>query len=73
MKKIKTLIYEYRMKKAIRKANEYHKLTGNKFLVVNVGGKLVVKSKKNLKYLIKTGVVNCSIQEIEELALYITK
>lgn len=66
------LIYERRLKRAIAKANNMQKLTGCVFMVLMVKGIMLVKSKKNLKQLIKMHKLNCSIQTLEEAALYIT-
>lgn len=66
------LIYECRLKRAIAKANNMQKLTGCVFMVLMVKGRMLVKSKKNLKQLIKMHKLNCSIQTLEEAALYIT-
>ncbi len=66
-------IYEMRLKRAIEKAESMQRETGNKFLVLRWKNELVVKSKKHLKYAIKTGRLKCSIQQLEEMALYITK
>lgn len=66
------LIYERRLKRAIAKANNMQKLTGCVFMVLMVKGRMLVKSKKNLKQLIKMHKLNCSIQALEEAALYIT-
>ncbi len=66
------LIYERRLKRAIAKANNMQKLTGCVFMVLMVKGRMLVKSKKNLKQLIKMHKLNCSIQTLEEAALYIT-
>ena len=41
-------------------------------MVLMVKGRLIVKSKKNLKQLIKMHKLNCSIAALEEAALYIT-
>ena len=66
-------IYEMRLKRAIEKAESMQRETGNKFLVLRWKNELVVKSKKHLKYAIKTGLLKCSIQQLEETALNITK
>ena len=69
---MKRLFFKIRMKRKIREANEMRKLTGRRYLVLRVGNRLVVKSKQELKYLIRTGVFKASIQELEQVALYIT-
>lgn len=66
-------IFEMRLKRAIRKADRMASLTGNKFLVLRWKNDLVVKSKKSLKNAIKSRRINCPIQRLEEIALYITR
>lgn len=66
-------ILNMRLQRAIKKADNMASLTGNKFLVLRWKGDLVVKSKKHLKHAIKTRRLRCSIQQLEEMALYITK
>lgn len=71
-KYIKAVIFEIRLKKAIKKADKFAKRSGYHFLVVMLEGRPIVKAKKSLKQLIKDGVFKISIQKIEELALYKT-
>ena len=66
------ILYERRLKRAIAKADNMKKLTGRVYMVLMVKGRLVVKSKKNLKQLIKMHKLDCKIQTLEEAALYIT-
>lgn len=66
------LLYERRLKRAIAKAENMQKLTGHVYMVLMVKGRLVVKSKKNLKQLIKMHKLDCKIQTLEEAALYTT-
>lgn len=66
------LIYERRLKRAIAKADNMHKITGHVYMVLMIKGRLVVKAKKNLKQLIKMHKLNCKITTLEEAALYIT-
>lgn len=66
-------IFERRLRRAIAKADNMAALTGNRFMVLVVQGRLIVKSKKNLKTLIKAHRLKCSIKELEEKALYETK
>ena len=66
-------IFEMRLKRAIRKADQMQELTGNKFLVLRWKNDLVVKSKKHLKNAIKKRRISCTIQQLEEMALYITR
>lgn len=69
---MKRFFFKIRMKRKIREADEMRRLTGRRYLVLRVGNRLVVKSKQELKYLIRIGVFKASIQELEQVALYIT-
>jgi hypothetical protein len=62
-----------KLNKAVKLAKTYHELTGRKYLVLNWKGKLIVKSKQELKHLIKTNVLKTDIQNLEEISLYITQ
>jgi hypothetical protein len=64
-----------RLKNAIYKANKMAFRTGCKFMVLRYKHRFLVKSKKQLKQLIKEGyfVSGFSIHDIEKIALYITK
>ncbi len=72
MKKLKKIIAWLRLKRAIKKANRFHNLTGYKYLVLNYKGRPVVKSKLSLKEMIKNGELKTTIQRLEEIALYKT-
>lgn len=71
---IKNFIFNRRLKRAVKRAEQLHKLTNRKYLVLRYNNRLIVKSKQDLKYLLKKGIfrANCGIQEIESIALYIT-
>ena len=63
------------MRRAIRKANWMFEKTGAKFYCLWYKGKPLVKSKQNLKELVKQGVFQkgMSIHDIENLAFYKTR
>lgn len=63
-----------KLKNAIKKADWMAKKSRAKFLVLYYKGKMLVKSKQQLKKMIKDGVFvkGFSIQKAEEIALYIT-
>lgn len=63
------------MRHAIRKANWMFEKTGAKFYCLWYKGKPLVKSKQNLKELVKQGVFQkgMSIHDIENLAFYKTR
>ena len=64
-----------RMRRAIRKANWMFEKTGAKFFCLWYKGRPLVKSKQNLKELIKEGTFTkgLTIQDIEKLAFYCTR
>ena len=65
-------IFEMRLKRAIRKADSMHRMTGHKYIVLRWKNTLVVKSKKHIKLAIKRHELRCTIRQVEEMALYIT-
>lgn len=72
---IKDLIFAFKFKRAVRKADKLSKLYGLKYLVISLGGSLKVVPKKTIRQLVATrrfrkGV---KVQDIERRALYITK
>ncbi len=73
--KLKKRYENYLVQKAIKKANKYFQATGNRFLVVWYDGKPLVKSKQELRKLIKQGYFKkgLTIQKIEKTALYSTR
>jgi len=64
-----------RMRRAIRKANWMFEKTGAKFFCLWYKGRPLVKSKQNLKELIKDGTFKkgMTIQDIEALAFFCTR
>jgi len=72
IKFIKALIYDWRVKRACKKADKYTKTTGYKALVLLIGGKPVVKYRKMLKEEIKRGSWACSLETLEKRAIYKT-
>ena len=74
MKKIKNYVFHLRLKRAIKEANALKELTGKKYLVFRYNNRLIVKSKQDLKYLLKQGIFKASagIGELESIALYST-
>ncbi|MCF0257480.1 MAG: hypothetical protein HUK10_14530 [Bacteroides heparinolyticus] len=68
------LLFAWRFKRAVRKANNFHELLKMKFYVIIFDGKPVVVSKQNIKSMIhkrrfKKGV---KPDDIERKALYVT-
>jgi hypothetical protein len=64
-----------RARRAIRKANWMFEKTGAKFFCLWYNGKPLVKSKQNLKELIKDGTFKkgLTIHDIEALAFFVTR
>jgi hypothetical protein len=73
--KIKKWYYEYQLRQAVKKADWMAKKSGCKFLVLRYRKRFLVKSKKELKKLIKDGcfVSGFTVQKAEKIACYITK
>jgi hypothetical protein len=74
LKYLKQQWFEYKLNRAIEKANRLHKLTKYKYLVIYIRGKLKVIPKKTIKQFIaakyfKQGI---TIAQLEKKALYIT-
>lgn len=75
MKKlIKDIIFAWRYKRAVRKANHLAATFGIKYFVIIMGGKFKVVPKQNIRNLVRAhrfrkGV---KVSDIEKRALYIT-
>lgn len=72
---IKRLIFAWKYKRAIKKADRLAKLTGLRYLVIYLNGGLKVVPKKAIKELVakhrfRKGV---TVPDIERRALFITK
>ena len=71
---IKRLLFAFRYKRAVRKAKNAHELTGLKYYVILLNGKLHVVSKKSIKDLIarRRFRKGTTILDIERHALFVT-
>ena len=72
---IKSIIFAWRYKRAVRKAKQLSELTGLRYWVIYLNGGLKVVPKKAIKELVKNrrfrkGV---TVDDIEKRALFITK
>lgn len=72
---IKRLIFAWKYKRAIKKADRLAKLTGLRYLVIYLNGRLKVVPKKAIKELVakhrfRKGI---TVADIERRALFITK
>lgn len=72
IKKIKKWIALQKIKKAIKKAEEYYKETRYHALVLKYNGKYKVFSRKHLKSLVKAKFFKCSLETLEKSAIYKT-
>lgn len=74
-KKIKNILFNRRLRRAIREANELSALTGLRYFVIMLNGELKVVSKRRLKQLIDSRrfLKGTTIHHIERIALHITK
>ena len=72
---IKDIINAWRYKRAIRKAVKLQKLTGRKYFVLVVNGKLRVVAKQDIKMMVATRQFRkgVKVQDIEKRALFVTK
>lgn len=72
---IKRLIFAWRFKRAVRKADRLHRLMRLKFFVIVLNGKLQVIAKQDVRRLLRQRYFRkgTRIEDIEKRALYITK
>lgn len=71
---IKDLIFGFRFKRAVKKADRFHHITHRKYMVLVINKKIEVISKQEMKKFIAGGVFRkgTTIADIETKALYIT-
>ena len=71
---IQRLIFAFRFKRAVKKADRFHHITHRKYMVLVINKKLEVLSKQELKVFIKHGIFRkgTTIADLEKKALYIT-
>lgn len=74
IKLIKDIIFAWRYKRAVRKANKLSALFEMKYYVLNMGGRLKVVPKRNIRQLIRQRRFKKGIKlaDIERRALYVT-
>lgn len=72
---IKRMIFAWRYKRAVKQADKYSKLYGMKYYVLYMGGKIKVIPKRNICELIhrRRFRKRTTIQQIEKMALFVTK
>lgn len=71
---IKDLIFGFRFKRAVKKADRLHHLTHRKYMVLVINHKLEVLSKQELRKFVANGIFRkgTTVQNIEQKALYVT-
>lgn len=71
---IKDIIFGFRFKRAVKKADRFRHITHRKYMVLVINKKLEVISKQEVKRFIDAGVFRkgTRITDIEKRALYIT-
>lgn len=74
IKKFKQLIFEWKYKRAVKKANELADMFKIKYYVLLVNGAIKVVPKQKIKELIKQGKFrkDVTIRHIEKSALHVT-
>ena len=72
---IKKLIFDLRLRMAVRRANRDSKLFGKRLIVIVFNGKLEVYEKQRLKELIRHKYFKkgTTIEQLEKMAYHVTK
>nr|DAL70306.1 MAG TPA: Myocyte-specific enhancer factor [Caudoviricetes sp.] len=75
IKLIKDIIFAWKFKRAVKKANKLSRLFGMKYLVIFLNGRLKIVPKQTVRELVRThrfrkGV---TVADIEKRALYVTQ
>lgn len=71
---IKDLIFGFRFKRAVKKADRLHHITHRKYMVLVINRKLEVLSKQEVKKFLNNGIFRkgTTLSDIEKKALYTT-
>ena len=71
---IKDIIFGFRFKRAVKKADRFHHITHRKYMVLVINRKLKVLSKKDIRQFVANGIFRkgMTVQDIERKALYVT-
>ena len=71
---IKDLIFGFRFKRAVKKADRFHHITHRKYMVLVINKKLEVLSKQKIKKFVGNGIFRegTTVEDIEQKALYVT-
>ena len=71
---IKDIIFGFRFKRAVKKADRFHHVTHRKYMVIVINQRLEVLSKQEIKKFVAHGIFQkgTTVADIERKALYIT-
>lgn len=71
---IKDIIFGFRFKRAVRKADRFHHITHRKYMVLVINKKLEVLSKQEVRKFVAGGIFQkgTTVGDIESKTLYIT-
>ena len=71
---IKDIIFGFRFKRAVKKADRFHQVTHRKYMVLVINKKLEVLSKQEIRKFVAHGIFRkgTTVADIERKALYIT-
>lgn len=71
---IKDIIFGFRFKRAVRRADRFHHITHRKYMVLVINKKLEVLSKQEVRKFVAGGIFRkgTTVGDIESKALYIT-
>ena len=71
---INKIIFAFRFKRAVKKADRFHHITHRKYMVLVINKRLVVLSKQELRKFVANGIFRkgTTVQNIEQKALYVT-
>ena len=74
IKLIKELIFGFRFKRAVKKADRFHHISHRKYMVLVINKRLEVLSKKEVRQFVANGIFRkgTTVADIEKKALYIT-
>lgn len=71
---IKDLIFAFRFKQAVKKADRFHHITHRKYMVLVINKRLEVLSKQEIRKFLSNGIFRkgTTLSDIEQKALYTT-
>ena len=71
---IKDIIFGFRFKRAVKKADRFHHITHRKYMVLVINKKLEVFSKQEVRKFVANGFFRkgTMVSDIEQKALYVT-